>query len=181
MVHTGSPAWTHISAVFISLALHTILLAWAIGPLPTSRVPKQQLIKITPILTTQPPVKTRTLPSSNAPSPHQEAAPNMSTATQPTTTHAAFTQPIPAQYVDNPEPHYPIRARRNGIQGTVLLDVIVGADGTAQSVKIAASSGHDILDHIARQTVKKWRFIPAKHHGKPIEAGVEVPIQFQLN
>ena len=96
-------------------------------------------------------------------------------------TRAAITKPIPANYLNNPEPHYPLRARRKGYQGTVLLDVIVQTDGSPKLVKLLRSSGHEILDNTALETVKNWKFVPARRGAKYVEAGVEVPITFRIN
>lgn len=56
------------------------------------------------------------------------------------------TQP---RYRKNPEPVYPPRARRLGLEGFVLLEVKVNTQGRAVEVTIKESSGHDILDQAA--------------------------------
>lgn len=96
-------------------------------------------------------------------------------------TESAITKPIAANYLNNPQPHYPLRARKNGYQGTVLLDVAVQTNGKPRSIRLARSSGYDILDDIALETVRQWEFIPARQGRELIEASVEVPIKFQMN
>jgi protein TonB len=82
-------------------------------------------------------------------------------------------------YGVNPEPPYPLAARRMGLEGTVLLRVVVGADGSPVSVAVLQSSGHAILDTSAADTVRaKWRFVPARRNGVPVEDAVQVPIRF---
>jgi protein TonB len=82
-------------------------------------------------------------------------------------------------YGVNPEPPYPMAARRMGLQGTVVLRVVVGADGAPVSVTVLQSSGHAILDTSAADTVRAtWRFVPARRNGVPIEDTVQVPIRF---
>jgi protein TonB len=82
----------------------------------------------------------------------------------------------------NPKPPYPIAARRLGQQGVVMLEVLVKADGHAGEVRVRKSSGHAMLDESAVQTVReRWRFIPAKRNGQPIDATVTFPIRFQLD
>ena len=44
-----------------------------------------------------------------------------------------------------------------------------------------ASSGHDMLDQAATEALKKWRFVPARASGKPVETWVKIPIEFQLS
>jgi protein TonB len=84
-----------------------------------------------------------------------------------------------AQYGTNPEPPYPIAARRLGLEGTVILRVVVAPDGSPREVSVLRSSGHDVLDESAASTVRsRWRFLPARRDGVPIEDSVQVPIRF---
>lgn len=80
----------------------------------------------------------------------------------------------------NPMPSYPPAARRRGIEGKVVLDVLVSAEGQALAVEIARSSGSSLLDEAARETIRRWRFRPATRGDKAIEARATVPVQFSL-
>jgi periplasmic protein TonB len=82
-------------------------------------------------------------------------------------------------YGSNPQPPYPMAARRLGIEGTVVLRVVVAPDGTPKSVVVLESSGHNVLDASALETVRtRWRFVPARRNGIAIEDSVQVPIRF---
>ena len=48
-------------------------------------------------------------------------------------------------------------------------------------IEINTSSGHDMLDQAATEALKKWRFVPARASGKPVETWVKIPIEFQLS
>ncbi len=86
-----------------------------------------------------------------------------------------------AEYGHNPAPIYPVEARRRAEHGTVMLRVKVGADGYTQQVEIAQSSGFDLLDNEAIETVRsRWRFVPARRDGVAVESWCEVPIRFAL-
>lgn len=85
-----------------------------------------------------------------------------------------------ADYLDNPAPGYPSLSRRLGEEGRVLLRVHVAAGGTAKSVALHKSSGHSRLDQVALDTVRRWKFVPARQGDKPVDAWVIVPIQFSL-
>jgi len=87
---------------------------------------------------------------------------------------------VDAAYLDNPAPAYPSISRRQREQGRVLLRVRVGADGRAESVEIAASSGYDRLDLAAQDAVRRWRFVPARRGAQAVAAFVNVPISFSL-
>jgi protein TonB len=94
----------------------------------------------------------------------------------------AFVAPrFDAAYLDNPPPAYPSISRRQREEGRVLLRVRVGADGRAESVEIAGSSGHERLDHAALDAVRRWRFLPARRGADAVAAYVNVPIAFTLD
>ena len=85
-----------------------------------------------------------------------------------------------AAYLDNPAPVYPAAAKRAGEEGRVLLRVLVSADGRAQAVEIARSSGSELLDQAALDAVRRWRFVPARRGEADVAAHVQVPIVFSL-
>ena len=75
------------------------------------------------------------------------------------------------EYASAPAPSYPREALRAGITGTVLLEVLVGVDGSPLKVTIHQSSGNRELDRAAQQQVQKhWRFRPASRDGAPVQA-----------
>ncbi|MBE0530427.1 MAG: energy transducer TonB [Rhodospirillales bacterium] len=81
---------------------------------------------------------------------------------------------------DNPLPRYPMAARRRGLEGRVVLRVFVAADGRARSVSVWTASPHPILDEAAAETLRRWRFEPARQAGVPVAAWIDVPITFRL-
>jgi len=87
---------------------------------------------------------------------------------------------VQARYAYNPKPDYPERARREGWEGTVLLRVLVDLEGKSKRVELSGSSGFETLDAAAKETVKGWRFYPARYGEERIESWVKVPIVFKL-
>lgn len=86
------------------------------------------------------------------------------------------------EYASAPAPTYPREALRDGVTGTVLLEVLVGEDGSPLKVTIHQSSGNRDLDRAAQQQVlKHWRFRAASRNGAPVQAIGIVPIDFKLN
>jgi len=85
------------------------------------------------------------------------------------------------EYGRNPIPTYPIEARRRAQHGTVLLRIQVASDGSVERVEVARSSGFDLLDDSAIETVRtRWRFVAAQRDGIAVESWCEVPIRFAL-
>ncbi len=81
-----------------------------------------------------------------------------------------------------PRPEYSDQARRSKYQGTVALKVTVLANGRARpdSIEVTKSIGMG-LDENAVAAVRNWRFKPAiGPNGKPVNAIVEVEVQFEL-
>ncbi len=85
-----------------------------------------------------------------------------------------------AAYLNNPAPEYPVVARRMAWQGRVVVSVEVLVDGRAGEVKLRQSSGHPVLDESAIQSVRNWRFTPARQAGQLVNKWFLVPIPFVL-
>lgn len=93
--------------------------------------------------------------------------------------------PLPStrlEYASAPAPTYPREALLNGIQGTVVLKVLVDVDGKPLSVEIERSSGNRRLDDAARrQVLRKWMFRPAIRDGQAVQVYGIVPVNFSLS
>ena len=87
---------------------------------------------------------------------------------------------VPAAYRDTPLPSYPSAARQQGLEGVVVLGVLVGVDGRAVEIAVKTSSGARALDDAAVDAVTRWRFAPAREGRKAVESWVEVPLRFAL-
>ena len=83
-------------------------------------------------------------------------------------------------YSVNPEPEYPPLARRRGLEGSVVLEVLVDEQGAVSELTVQRSSGHRLLDDAALKSVKTWRFEPGRRGGEPQEMKVLVPVRFAL-
>ena len=113
------------------------------------------------------------------PAPQAEPLPPLTEKPEPVVDEIAPPK-FNADYLDNPAPRYPPLSRRMGEQGRVLLRVHVSTGGTAMEVTLHKTSGSDRLDRAALETVKQWKFVPARQGDKPVSAWVIVPIQFNL-
>ena len=85
-------------------------------------------------------------------------------------------------YAEASAPPYPREALRAGLQGTVMLQVLVDVDGRPLQVQVQEGSGHRQLDEAARRHVlRHWRFQPAMRDGRAVQAIGLVPIDFRLD
>lgn len=76
---------------------------------------------------------------------------------------------------------YPLRAKRLGMSGRVLLRFFVMPDGILDRIEVESSSGHDLLDEAARQAVQRvaqFEAFPEDWDARELE--LSLPIQFSL-
>ena len=77
------------------------------------------------------------------------------------------------------KPQYTEDARRRGVEGDVVLEIVVRADGTVGEVTVLQRLGSG-LDQRAVDAVRQWRFAPARRFGTPVDVLVEVAVEFKL-
>ena len=77
-------------------------------------------------------------------------------------------------------PLYTSEAMQRKIQGTVVLEMIVGSDGVPYDVRIARSLDAGGLDEEAIRAAKQWRFIPGRLGDTPVDVLVVLVIDFHL-
>ena len=149
---------------------------------PPSPVTQTKPAQPEPVITTNP-VATAppaTTDTATAAESTPVASPNVS-ETAPTTLAMANTEAdYKAAYLNNPRPPYPLSAARQGAEGRVLLLAEVLPDGRAGRVRLEKSSGHALLDASAMNTVRSWRFTPARKDGVVTTQSVLIPIDFTL-
>ncbi len=103
---------------------------------------------------------------------------NTQTLLDPTAkTHGIYT-PVAPLKTDHPP--YPRRARNQGWEGKVILQLHIDPQGRVESANVQQSSGYTLLDASALQTVQEWAFAPAKNGEFPIASTVNIPIKFDL-
>lgn len=152
--------------------------------------PKPKIVppRPTPIERRPPPVQQPTQLAAAVDSPAPVAAtvppaPTIAAAPAPAASAPAAVPSQPrfdADYLDNPKPPYPAISRRLSEQGRVVLRVHVDADGRPADVQLHVSSGSSRLDQSALDTVRRWKFAPAKLGKETIAAWVLIPIAFTL-
>jgi protein TonB len=178
------------------IAVHAaVLFAWSMQTGPKHEILHDMTVSFAMAAQTPRPSLTRL----------QNAAPVIAPLTEQILEHAPVTQPVApvatpaaisaapvdpaivttepvykAAYLNNPAPVYPMAARRMGLQGRVLLNVEVLANGICGQISIQKSSGYAMLDNAALDTVKTWRFLPASQSGRAVDKWFMIPVQFSL-
>jgi TonB family protein len=74
---------------------------------------------------------------------------------------------------------YTDEARRQGVTGAVVLEIVIRRDGSVGDVQVLRGLGSG-LDERAVTAVRNWRFAPARRLGEPVDVVVEVEVEFSL-
>jgi TonB family protein len=78
-----------------------------------------------------------------------------------------------------PDPSYTDPARRAGINGTSVFDVLISATGETAQLRPVKLLGYG-LDEKAFEAIKRWKFRPATKNGSPVSVVVAIEVSFQL-
>ena len=76
------------------------------------------------------------------------------------------------------EPSYPLLGRQMKVQGSVLLQAFIGADGSIRDLRVL--SGPAILASAAREAARQWQFKPYMQNGQPVETQAKITVNFTI-
>jgi len=85
----------------------------------------------------------------------------------------------PPEVVQRVDAVYPPEAMAARQEGTVVLLVTVGADGSVTDVSVAQSGG-EALDRAAIEALRQWKFTPARRGDQAISSRIRIPVLFAL-
>jgi protein TonB len=145
-------------------------------PLPAEAPPPVATQEPPPVVSESVAVSPITMPSAPPPAPAMVAESTFAPEPPP-----VIPPRFNADYLQNPAPAYPPLARRMKEQGRVLIRVLVSVDGLPERVELKTSSGSPRLDHSALETIRNWKFVPARQGAEKVAAWVVVPIAFSLD
>ena len=87
-------------------------------------------------------------------------------------------QVMQAKLTSHPRPQYPQEAKDAHIEGTVRMNVMVGADGSIKDIEVIG--GDPLLTKAALQAVWRWRYHPTTLNEHAVEVITEVDVNFTL-
>lgn len=88
--------------------------------------------------------------------------------------------PGTAQIVERPvQPNYPMLAKQMKVQGSVVLQALIGQEGSIQDLRVL--SGPAILSNAAMDAVRQWRFRPYFQSGQPVETEARITVNFTIS
>jgi protein TonB len=103
------------------------------------------------------------------------APPPPPTPIAPIRLHSGMKTPVKIADV---APVYPVIARNAHIQGVVILEAVLNAQGGVESVRVLRSI--PLLDQAAVDAVQQWRFTSARLNGDPVPVVMTVTVNFTL-
>lgn len=103
----------------------------------------------------------------------KQSSPQLPRALNPQFTESLFP-------IHTPNPIYPRRAKKRGIEGWVKVSFTIQINGKVENIVVLDSEPAGIFDNASRLTVSKWKFKPQLFAGKPTARKVEKTIRFNL-
>lgn len=82
------------------------------------------------------------------------------------------------KYIKQDPPVYPDEAKRTGIAGSVVLDVVINKQGAPDQIKV--DKGPSVLQKSALEAVRQWRWKPFLLNGDPIDVATTVTVVYSL-
>jgi protein TonB len=76
-------------------------------------------------------------------------------------------------------PNYPLLARQMKVQGSVILQALIGKDGIIQNLRVV--SGPHILASAAQDAVRQWHFKPHYQGSEAVETQAKITVNFTIS
>lgn len=108
---------------------------------------------------------------------HAAAAATQPNANIAAATNASEREKMPAAGAAG-QASYPLLAQHMNVQGSVVLQAVIGADGVVQNLHVV--SGPAILASAAQQAVREWRFKPVLENGQAVETKAKITVNFTI-
>ena len=76
---------------------------------------------------------------------------------------------------------YPKSLGNAGIEGSVLLWILIDEEGAPVTSRIHTTSGFEAFDAAAREVARHMKFAPAQHLDRPVEVWIAQPFEFRVH
>jgi TonB family protein len=85
-----------------------------------------------------------------------------------------------AKLISKTDPVYPDDAREQGLEAAVLIQAVIGKNGTVMNPQVVSASTPPVLAQAALDAVRTWQYEPTKLNGEPVEVLTTITLNFQL-
>lgn len=90
-------------------------------------------------------------------------------------------QSRPARAIQVVNPVYPQSAQARGIEGYVILEIVISERGMVSEARILNAEPQGLFDQVAIEAIKKWTFEPGIENGKTVISRIKQKVNFELN
>jgi protein TonB len=87
---------------------------------------------------------------------------------------------VPAKAKSYPPLEYPKRARRDGVSGYVLFNILINERGDVEQHSILESEPAGVFDIVATTAITQWKFSPAQYKGHSVKQWAKQRIRFDF-
>jgi len=77
------------------------------------------------------------------------------------------------------QPEYPVLAKQMKVQGAVVLQALIGREGSIQDLHVV--TGPAILAAAAQEAVRQWHFKPYLQNGQAVETEARITVNFTIS
>ena len=78
-------------------------------------------------------------------------------------------------------PTYPERARARGVEGFVVLNLLINSRGDVENVRVLEASPPATFENAAKSAVRGWKFDPATYKGEAVRVWAKQVVRFNLS
>lgn len=87
---------------------------------------------------------------------------------------------VPPQPTQQGPMQYPVRAKAKGVEGYVVLTLLIGPTGEVEKVKVLEAQPPGVFDEVASTGVRNWKFEPAMYQGESVRVWAKQKVRFDL-
>lgn len=87
----------------------------------------------------------------------------------------------PARAIQVVNPVYPQSAQARGIEGFVILEILVSERGQVTEAKVLSANPEGLFEQVAIEAIRKWNFEPGIENGKTVMSRIKQKVNFELN
>ena len=147
-------------------------------PPPVSRLDTPPTVIDLPV--PQPPVTGRPVPPPPIPSETIGAGSSAGFVGTPQLPPMRIEAQFDPRFADQVQPPYPPSEQRAQREGTVRVQVTIGADGRVKAVRRLSATSDAFWRATERHALSRWRFRPATEDGRPVESTKVLALTFQI-
>jgi protein TonB len=85
------------------------------------------------------------------------------------------------RFADDFQPNYPPSMQRAQMEGSVMVRIVIGADGRVKAIEKLSATSDAFWDATRQQALRKWRFRPATRDGVVVETQRTMTVRFRLS